>query len=323
MKLLPITIGFGDLLRRILLFEKVHPVTQVSAALGITVRNFSARLRNGARFSPDDVSKLLQLISDERLRGWLFSGSGLILVKHPVMPPDSGEMSLLQHTAACATEAMSAIFELADAVELSMLGGQQIASIDLHLDRAQSGLTSIKLHLAPQSLAPAGAADGGSREDFAALIRRVLMTEKGVRPQELADALGLRYSALHARMSGRVEFGPAELRQLFRMFPVPQLADYLLTGTPYTAILRPAIVDTRLDYSPVRTGLMALRDVVTVLQTLLAGEDRPGRSLRETLDLHLNEAIRQMATLRWNMTHISRHNAPQVPAIGLRALKAM
>lgn len=219
MKSLPITIGFGELLRRILLFEKVHSVTQASAALGMTVRNFCTKLRNGARFSPDDVSNLLRVIGDERLRGWLFSGSSLLLVKHPVTLADGSDMTLLQRTAACAMEAMSAIYELADAVELYMLGGQQVATIEGHLDRAQSGLTSIKLHLAPSPRDHRGATDGSSGEDFPHLVKRVLMTDRGIRPQELADALSLSYSALHARMSGRVEFVPAELRQLFRMFP--------------------------------------------------------------------------------------------------------
>jgi len=319
MKSLPINIGFGDLLRRIVVFEKVYPLVRVSAALGMTVRNFCAKLRNGTRFDPDDVSILLRVIDDERLRGWLFAGSGLLLVRHPAMTSDGSDMTLPRRTAACAMEAMSAICDLAQAVELSMLGRQQVATIEEHLDRAQSGLMSIKLHLARHPADQGAADNGGPREDFSHLVRRVLMTDRGVRTRELALALNLSYSALQARMAARTGFAPAELRQLFRMFPDPRLADYLLTGTPYTAILRPAVLDLRMDYSPIRTGLVSMREVVTFLQELLSTEGRPDSSLCAALDRHLDEAVRQMAALRWTLTHIGRPDASQAAAIPFRA----
>jgi hypothetical protein len=319
MKSLPITIGFGDLLRRIVVFEKVYPLVRVAAALGMTVRNFCAKLRNGTRFDPDDVAILLRVIDDERLRGWLFAGSGLLLVKHPVIKSDGSDMTLPRRTVACAMEAMSAICDLAHAVELSMLGRQQVATIEEHLDRAQSGLMSIKLHLAPYPADQGAGDDAGPREDFAHLVRRALMTDRGIRTRELALALNLSYSALQARMAARTGFAPAELRQLFRMFPEPRLADYLLTGTPYTAILRPAVLDLRMDYSPIRTGLVSMREVVTFLQALLSTEGRPDSSLRAALDRHLDEAVRQMAALRWTLTHIGRPDAPQTAGIPFRA----
>ena len=236
MKLLPATIGFGDLLRRILVFEKMHPLHEIADALGITVRNFCTRLRNGARFDPDDVAILLRVIDDERLRAWLFADSGLLLVRQPAMTSDGSNLTLVQRTAACAMEAMSAICGLADAVELSMLAGPQIAAIECHLNRAQSGLASIKLHFLPPPPGHSTADKHAVREDFVQLVRRVLLTDQGVRPSDLAAVLGLSGAALHARLAGRVGFLPAELRQLFRRFPDPELADYLLAGTPHTAI---------------------------------------------------------------------------------------
>ena len=286
----------------------------------MTVRNFCTKLRSDSRFDPDKVAILLRVIDDERLREWLFAGSGLLLVKHPVTMPDGSDMTLPQRTATCAMEAVSAICDLADAVELSMPGRQQTARIEAHLDRAQSELTSIKLHLVPPA-ADHGARDASEpQEDFCQLVRRVLMTDKGIRPQELADGIGLKYSAFHQRMAGRVGFAPAELRKLFRAFPDPRLAAYLLAGTPYTAILRPAIVNSRTDYSPIQTGLRSLREVVTFLQALLLDEGKPD-ALRATLDPHLDEAVRQIATLRWNMTHIGHHEVPQVPVAMVRSLK--
>jgi hypothetical protein len=66
--------------------------------------------------------------------------------------------------------------------------------------------------------------DGGAPEDFARLVQHVLIHENGLRPHALADALGLSYQALHARLSGKVAFMPLELRQLFLAFPDPLLA---------------------------------------------------------------------------------------------------
>jgi hypothetical protein len=315
MKLLPATIGFGDLLRRILVFEKLRPLREIADALGITVRNFCTRLRNGARFDPNDVAILLRVIDDERLRAWLFADSGLLLVRRPAMTSDGSSMTLVQRTAACAMEAMSAIYGLADAVELSMLAGPQIAAIAGHLDRAQGGLASIKLHLPPPPAGRGTADEHALREDFVQLVRRVLLTGQDVRPSELAEILGLSGAALHARLAGRVGFVPAELRQLFRRFPDPQLADCLLIGTPHTAILRPTAIDPDMDRSPMRTGLRSLREVVAFLQALLSSEGTSGSPLRAAVDRHLDEAIRQMATLRWNMTHIGRYDARCTPAI--------
>jgi hypothetical protein len=322
MKLLPATIGFGDLLRRILVFEKMRPLTEIAAALGITVRNFCTRLRNGVRFDPDDISILLRMIDDERLRAWLFAGSGLLLVRQPATTSDGNCMTLVQRTASCAVEAMSAIYGLADAVELSMLAAPQIAAIEGHLDRAQSGMASIKLHLQPPRVDCGAANERTSREAFIHLVRRVLLTDRGTRPSELAAALGLSGSALHARMTGRVGFVAAELRQMLRLFPDPQLGDYLLTGTLHTAILRPTAIDSHTDRSPTRTGLQSLREVIAFLQALLSSQDSSESALRAAVVQHLDEAVRQMATLRWNMTHIGHNDAPRTLVVTFQALKA-
>jgi hypothetical protein len=322
-KLLPPTIGFGDLLRRILVFEKVRPLAEITDALGITVRNFCTRLRNGARFDPDDVSILLRMVDDERLRAWLFAGSGLLLVRQPAMMRGGGSMTLVQRAAACAMETLSAIHGLADVVELSMLAAPQIAAIEGHLDRAQSALASIKLHLRPPRADCAAAYECSSHEDFVGLVRRVLLTDKKGRLSDLAAGLGLSDSALHARMTGRVGFVPAELRQLFRLFPVPQLADYLLMGTGHTAIFRPTAIDSDTDRSPMRTGLQSLREVVAFLQAVLSSQDGSEAALRTAVGRHLDEAVQQMATLRWNMTHIGHRVAPRTPDTAFQALRVM
>jgi hypothetical protein len=192
-KLLATAEGFDDLLRRILIVEKRHRLIDVAAALGMTAHGFCRKLRNGGRFNPDNVATLLRVIADERLPHWFFAGSDLLLVRHPEPQPGSGAMTLHQRAAGCAAQAIAAICELADTLELPMLERRQAAVIERHLDHAQSGLLSIRLQLASPPEAGRGMTDGGAAEDFVHLVRRVLMTDFGVRPHALA---GTAYKAI-------------------------------------------------------------------------------------------------------------------------------
>jgi hypothetical protein len=134
------------------------------------------------------------------------------------------------------------------------------------------------------------------------------MMDIGVGRHALADAIGLSQYALHDRLSGRVAFLPVELRRLFLAFPDPRLADHLLASTAYTAIRRPAVIDSRIGCSPIRTGLLSLREIVQFLEALLRAENVHDASVLATAGRHLDEAVRQVAALRWNMTHIGRHD---------------
>jgi hypothetical protein len=306
------TEGFGDLLRRILIVENRHRLTEVAAALGMTAHCFCRKLRNGGRFSPDNVATLLRVVVDERLPHWFFAGSGLLLVRHSQPLSGNGAMTLHQRAAACAAEAIAAICELADTLELSMLEQRQETMIEQHLDHAQSGLLSIRLKLASPPNEGVDTTDGGAPEDFIHGVRRVLMMDMGVRPHALAEALGLSYHALQDRLSGRVTLLPVELRRLFLGFPDPRLADHLLAGTAYTAILRPAAIDSRIGCSPIRTGLLLLREIVQFLEALLRVENVQDTAVLASAGRHLDEAVRQVAALRWNMTHIGRRAGPSL-----------
>jgi hypothetical protein len=309
---LPATAGFAELLRHILILEKQQPLKQVAAALGMTVHAFCARLRNGGRLDPDDVAILLREVADERLLRWFFAGSGLLLVKHTIVLPGGSNMTLLERVVTCAVGAIAAICDLADTMESGTPNGQQKAMIEERLDHAQAALLSIKLHLAPPlARSPAGRAvtpDGAVHEDFPHLVSRVVMTDNGIRAQPLADALNISYQALHARLSGRVGFLPRELRQLFRTFPDPRLADYLLIGTGCTAVLRPAVIESHDPSGPIRTGLLSLREMVEFLEVVLLTEDAPGSAVAAHADRHLDEAVRQLATLQWNLAYIGHHD---------------
>ncbi len=314
--------SFGDLLRQVLIVEKQQPLQPVAASLGLTVHGFCSRLRNGGRLDPDEVAIILRVVADERLPQWFFANTGLLLVKHTVALPDGSHMTLRQRAAACAVDAISAICDLADTLEAGRMEGLQKTMIEDRLDHALGVLLSIQLRLAPPPAEVDVAPNGASHEDFAGLIRRVLLTDRVIRLQALAESLNLNYQALHARMLGHVAFLPVELRQLFRMFPDPRLAEYLLAGTPYTAILRPAVIESRVDSGPIQTGLLSLREMVQFLEALVSAEERPGSALPATVDPHLDEAVRHLTTLRWNMTYIGHHNAPRTQAGSIKGADA-
>jgi hypothetical protein len=302
MKALPANCTFGDLLRHILIYEKRQSLQDVAASLGMTTRGFCARLRHGGRLSPEEVAILLQVIADERLPQWFFTGSGLLMVRHTIVSRNGDSVPPRQRTAACALEAISAICDLVDTLEAGMLQGLQKSTTEERLARATAALMSVQLQLAP----PPAATHASPHGDFAAVVRQTVLKDSRVRLQTLADALNLSYQSLHARLSGHVPFLPAELRQMFRMYPDPRLSDYLLVGTPYIAIFRPAVIEARIDDTPIRIGLRALREMVQFLQALLLHDGSLGSAKPARSERHLDEAVRQLATLQWTLTYIGR-----------------
>jgi hypothetical protein len=310
MQPLPPTARFGDVLRRSLIVEKLRPLADVAAALGTTERGLRSKMQGAGRFSPDDVVTLLRVITDERLIRWFFADGGLLLVKLPIASSDRSNLTLLQRHMACAEQALAAIEALTEALDLAMQGERRKIALVEHLDRAQSALSSIKLHLAPPSADENLAADESMQGDFPLLVNRVLRMEQGISPQALAIGLNLTYPTLHARLAGQVPFPPAELRALFMRFPDTRLADYLLTGTTYTAMLRPKAIDVRIGDSPTRLGLRSLREVTRLLGLILQSIDVPASMTRATAEQYLGEAVRLLATMRWHMINIG-HREPK------------
>lgn len=288
-KALPAKVSFGDLLHHILVAEKRQPLKPVADALGVSVRGFCSRLRNGGRLDPDEVATLLCMVADERLPQWFFADSGLGLVRQAVASPGGAGTALRRRLAACAVDAVAAICDLADAPAQD---GAQQPMMERHLDHAEGALLSIRLPSVDGSCN-----GGGGGKKFAGVVNLVLLAEKSVRPQALAEALNMSYQTLHARVSGQVAFLPGELRQLFRTFPDPRLADCLLAGTPYLAILRPPAAEPRSDGVPTPS---ALRDTVEALEASLHAQGAGDAALPAAAAYCLDQALRQLAALRWS-----------------------
>ena len=297
----------GALVRHILLHEALRPVAQVAAALRLTPTKFQSRMRGGARFSPEELAILLHEIPDERLARWLLSDSSLLLVLRPSRPrPDQPAGALLPRAAAAATEGIAALRALADALGGSGASGRHIAATRRHADRAQAELLWIRQHVAAASPDRAPLPNGEPADGFAHRVSQVLLTGKGVALRDLADALGLRYHALHARVTGRVAFTPNEIRRLLQQYPEPGLADYLLARTPYIAMPRPVPTDPQPVDTPLQVGLLALQEMVSLLGALAQSTDTTGCDVLPTVRQSVEAALRQLARLDWDLTHIGR-----------------
>lgn len=308
--------GLGELLRRIVTGGKQYHVAQIAAALQLTPRSFFGRLQRGARFTPDEIAILLREIQDDRLIRWLWGGSGLLITLGPARSDDLPD-PLLQSLLNSATECIAGLCDLALALEAfvqttSYHEPQPLWELERHIDRAQAELLRIKMHRATDQSHAELPTNYDTHDGFAALVNQILLTDNRIRPRDLADALGLTYHALHSRISGRASFVPEELKRLFQSYPHPGIADYLLVGTRYTAIPRPALPDPLPGYSPIRAGLLSLREIIKLLGELLRTANVRERDVSAIMNDSLDKALRQLATMHWTTTHIGHR--PQRPS---------
>jgi hypothetical protein len=266
-------------------------------------------LHRGARFTPDDITVLLREIQDDRLIRWLWGGSGLLIMRRPDTPNvDMSDLSL-QPLLNGAAECIEALDDLALALEASdqdasLHDAQRLSELEQHIDRAQAELLRLKLHLPSDQSHTELPANHAAHDGFAALVDQVLLSENRIRPRALADTLGLSYHALHARLSGRTSFSPEELKRLFRFYPVLRIADYLLAGTPYLAIRRPALTEPLPSHSPMRAGLQSLREIIRLLSELLRTADVRVHEISAAMSRGVDEALRQLAMMHWTKTNI-------------------
>lgn len=136
--------------------------------------------------------------------------------------------------------------------------------------------------------------------DFADLAYTVLIAEKRYPAEKVADAIGLGYDALYARIRNRVIFSADELRALVAAAPDPRFVAYLLRGTAYVAAER-AGSGADDEQEAIHRG--ATRIVLEAADVLEAVENalRDGRvDHRDALDIRreIEIAERALASLR-------------------------
>ena len=74
--------------------------------------------------------------------------------------------------------------------------------------------------------------------DFADIVYTLLVVEKLKRVEDVADAIGLSYASLHARLINRTAFSADEIRAIILLLQDVRLVEYFLEDTNYIPVLR-------------------------------------------------------------------------------------
>lgn len=136
-------------------------------------------------------------------------------------------------------------------------------------------------------------------DEFAALVRQILVVEKRQSIRDVAAALGMEYANFHARVCGRVCFKAAEISQLIHAVPDLRLCDFLLRNTPYLAVQRPRQAEASNEsalHAAIRLASECLATIEQITDSLMEGQLDPVGYDR--LLTHVGEAERAVGNLR-------------------------
>lgn len=297
---------FAAVLRRVLIHEKRGSINGIAGALGLAPRTFYARLHNQSRFAPNEVAILLREVRDPRLAEWLFARSALVVVNRTADVDSANAADFMQQALTCATASSDILLALIE--EMETPSRESSVTLKAKVRQAQSAVLSIKLSFGserPVSHQP-------SETDFAALVRQVLLVEHNASIRDIAARMGMGYSVVYDRMMGRVPFSPLVLRKLFEAYPESRIAEYLLTDTPYTVIGIPCGKHPDQDHSPLRAGLLALQQVLQIVD-ILRKADNPAAVDQVALSRCRDGALGYLAMLNWTMSYIGRYQPSSLP----------
>ncbi|HUB15146.1 MAG TPA: hypothetical protein VMB34_24570 [Acetobacteraceae bacterium] len=298
--------GFGELVRRAVLYEKRRPAAELAATLSLPPAGLYARLRGRPGFAPEQIAIPLRELPDDHLTRWLFSGSGIMPVRRPADRSDAAGETLIGQAVGSALASVDALLSLLAAFDLPQPDGEAAARADGLAENALAGLLSIKVQAAACRATKFERGEARAARRFAPLAAQVLWREHGVRLHDLALSLGISYGAARARMEDITPFHPAELRHLLRLYPEPRLADFFLAETPFIAMPLPGVSESRGNYGPMHAGMLALREIVRLMAGP-ASVPTPADNLPDGMEQSLNAALRELMTLRWDLTHLGSH----------------
>lgn len=140
-----------------------------------------------------------------------------------------------------------------------------------------------------------------SRADgFSRLVHRVLVQEKVAKLPDVARTLGLSYPNLYARVAGRVAFKPAEINQLIQAVPDQRLCEYLLRGSEFLAVRRPAASAMAGDVDVLDAATALAHEAVTIIaqaSKVMTGTGNRPETRREILS-HVASVESAVSALR-------------------------
>ncbi|WP_316162829.1 phage regulatory CII family protein [Bradyrhizobium sp. SZCCHNRI20481] len=145
--------------------------------------------------------------------------------------------------------------------------------------------------------------------EFARLVYQLLVTERTVELDVVANAIGMKYATLHARLNRRVHFRPAEIRALLGIVQDQRLISYFLQNTRFTFAERPPV-----DPAPANAlewSHEALFRIVEALQKLTSALEDNVIDHRERLQLlsQIEQAEVAVASLKATVDCGGRHGS--------------
>jgi hypothetical protein len=135
-------------------------------------------------------------------------------------------------------------------------------------------------------------------DEFATLVRQILVIEKRHSLRDVAAALGMEYANFHARVCGRVHFKAEEINRLIREVPDVRLCDFLLRHTRYLPVERPHAGEFSHEgalHAATRVAGECLAVIEQITASVVHGRLEP--AAYEVLVTHVHEAERAVATL--------------------------
>lgn len=116
--------------------------------------------------------------------------------------------------------------------------------------------------------------------DFADIAYTLLVVEKLQRIEDVADAIGMSYASLHARLINRTAFSADEIKAIIARVPDIRLIEYFLEGTDFIPVHRQvARYEGAGTHSPTATDVVSVQraasrviiDATDVLEFVDAG----------------------------------------------------
>ncbi|MEQ8585017.1 MAG: phage regulatory CII family protein [Thalassobaculaceae bacterium] len=103
---------------------------------------------------------------------------------------------------------------------------------------------------------------------FAALVHRVLVSERKWSVEQVAQDMGMSYEMLYARLVGRTAFKPAEIGALLRAAPDKRFVRQLLAYTIFLAVDRTPFDGLPEEKSLERGGIRAVIESAGVMEAI-------------------------------------------------------
>lgn len=151
------------------------------------------------------------------------------------------------------------------------------------------------------------------RNEFARLVRQILVVEKRRAVRDVATALRMTYGTFYGRMSGRVPFRPEELNELLRVLPDRRLADCLLAHTDFIAVPRVGASDPSSDTRNTNAAIHAAEESLAALKGIneAIANGRDDEAQRHTIEMHIHEAQRALGSLQITLPDLLTPSDPR------------